>query len=278
MAEKPPNLPLAEEPAIRQYSLACLLALVVILVLLLEMGLGEWSLFVVALGCICLLLQLRFGPPLFLMSLLCILLAQGGGVGVLELIRSLSQGRSRPARMGTELTLSTVALVVPVLVYLVGSYRLLSLTKNLFPVIPPPRPAYRSFRLLRPRSDSRSDVAPSECRPMTAVEQREIPMLVVSGLAWAVLGWLLWLWLSRQYPLAGFGEVSWRGLILVWLLGMGLVLSSAGLAYLSHALAGTEASAIALQDQLWLETRREQSRLNRWLVGSRLRWQRKEEK
>ncbi len=113
---------------------------------------------------------------------------------------------------------------------------------------------------------------------MQAVESREIPFLVVSGLGWSLLAWLFWDWLAAQRPLVDFGLVTWRLLILFWLLALGLLLTSALLAYLKQALASAESSLIYLQDQLWRQTRREQSRINRWLVGVRLRRQRKEER
>ncbi len=271
MTQKAPDLPPSPQPALRQYNRVCLLSLLVMLPLLLELGLGEWSLVVVALGCICLLLELSFGPLLFLISLLWLLLAQGRGLHPLYLIASPLRGL-QPVAGPAQATLPALALAVPVLVYLVGSYRLLALNNTLFPIKPKRQRSFRSFRL------SRTEAPPRERRPVQAVQPREFPLLVVSALVWAVLAWLFWEWLKTQKPLPRFHPAGWRSLLLIWLSGMGLMLTSALLAYLSQALAGAEASAIALQDELWLQTRREQSRLNRWLVAARLRRQRKEER
>ena len=69
-----------KSPAVRLYTLVCLLALLAILLVLLEANQNEWSLLPVALGCVTLLLRVRAGPPLVLLSLTWLLLAQGRGL------------------------------------------------------------------------------------------------------------------------------------------------------------------------------------------------------
>lgn len=71
---------------------------------------------------------------------------------------------------------------------------------------------------------------------------------------------------------------EWGLLILCWLVGVTGAAASVVTGYLDRARATPEENLLFLQDQLWRETRREQSRLNRWLVWARLRGQRRKEK
>jgi hypothetical protein len=243
------------------------------LVVLLELGLAEWSVLLSALGCICLLMQFRFGPPLLLFSLVWMLLSQTRGFDPLGLLLSLFRGGFvLPVRPAPQLVPFGMALAVAFLVYSASYYRLMSLTQSLFPVDPRRKRWSQSLKDSRPGGE----VPLLERRLSATVDSREIQLLVVSGVVWSVLGWLLWERLSAWRPQVNFNPVIWRALLLVWLAGMGLMLTSALLSYLKQALAGAEASAIYLQDQIWRETRREQSRLNRWLMAVRLRRQRKE--
>jgi len=57
-----------------------------------------------------------------------------------------------------------------------------------------------------------------------------------------------------------------------------LAAGSAVLAYARQASATPEEALLYLQDQVWRDTRCEQSRINRWLVWARLRWQRRKER
>jgi len=58
----------------------------------------------------------------------------------------------------------------------------------------------------------------------------------------------------------------------------GHVGAAAALAYTKRALASSPENLLFLLEQLWRETRREQSRANRWLTWARLRAQRRKER
>ncbi len=281
MAKKPAEPLLILDPAIRPYVVICLLALLVVLLVLLDQGLGEWALLLVVLGCVCLLLQVRFGPPLLLLALVWLTLSEARGLEPRRLAREILLGRRPLENLQDTPGLSVTGLVlgVAMLVYSAGFYRLHSLTHHLFPVDPRRK---RWVKALQGRHGSRgeeeTEVPALERRPVTAIRAGELPLLLMSAGLWAVLAWLFWEWLYVQNKQFGFNLVSTRGLLLFWLFGTGFLLTSALLSYLGQALAGVEASAVWLQDQLWQQTQHEQSRINRWLVGARLRWQRKEAK
>ncbi len=256
---------IGKSAAVRQYTLLSMLALVVVLLALLDRGLGEWSLAPVALGCVTLVLQLRFGPPLVLLSLIWLLAGtQGRGFDPIRVTPFRMQRRFPVEPDG--LVFAEIALAAGMLIYVLGCYRLLGLVYHLFPVDP-----------RRKRRD-----APAgrhlEKRSVESVEPHELPVLVGVGFLWSVAAWAFWQWLAQQEPMWDYSYAAWRALILFWLTAVGLLLSSALLAYVGQALAGRAANAIYLQDQLWRQTRREQSRLNRWLVWARLGWQRREER
>jgi hypothetical protein len=160
--------------------------------------------------------------------------------------------------------------------YLLGFYRLQGLVHNVFPVDPRRK---RWLRAAQARGVPEADQAsPGEKRPLACVRPAEVPWLVGLGLFWTLVACLFWFVVARVPVLEGFSAPTWRALVVFWLAALGLMLSSAVLAYLRLAKADPEAAQIYLQDQLWLQSRHEQSRLNRWLVWARLRAQRRKEK
>ena len=126
---------ISKSAAVRQYTLLSMLALVVVLLALLDRGLGEWSLAPVALGCVTLVLQLRFGPPLVLLSLIWLLAGtQGRGFDPIRVTPFRMQRRFPVEPEG--LVFAEVALAAGMLIYMLGCYRLLGLVYHLFPVDP----------------------------------------------------------------------------------------------------------------------------------------------
>jgi hypothetical protein len=108
-----------------------------------------------------------------------------------------------------------------------------------------------------------------------------MPVVLAAPVCCAV-GYTLWMFLV-QVPVPEEVQLSrlhyeWGLLVLCWAVGVAGAVGSVVTGYLERARATPEESLLYLQDQLWLETRREQGRLNRWLVWSRLRGQRRKEK
>ena len=82
---------------------------------------------------------------------------------------------------------------------------------------------------------------------------------------------------QRSQPQQEFRDALWQGVLVLWLAVLGLLLASAVLGYLRRLRAPLAENLLYLQDQLWRETRGEQSLLNRWLTWARLRAQKRKE-
>jgi hypothetical protein len=86
-------------------------------------------------------------------------------------------------------------------------------------------------------------------------------------------------WFLSGFLPAGLelSPVAWRNVSYFWAFVMVVSLCVAVFRYLGRSGARPEENLLYLQDQLWRQTRHEQSTLNRWLVWARLRWQRRKE-
>jgi len=190
-------------------------------------------------------------PPLMLLSLVILHLFFGfpplgaGGTGYDSFI------------------LGDLMIATGLLTYLLGQYRLYALRAHAVPPDP---------RLVRDGNDE------PEVRPAQLFQVRELrwPLIVVP--ACVLLSQLLWRWVASasewrllDIPPLKFGlqDSLWRLFSLIWLLGVGtmILLGAGGIARL-YRMSGAEARMTA-QDVLWLETRGEQRRINRWLAWLR---------
>ncbi len=251
-------------PAIRNYTLFCLAALFLLVVCLANRGLEWWCLLPALIGCLTLLTHWSYGPPLVLLSL----------VGLLGVYRPRWNAAGWSPRFQTP-GLMDLVLCTAVLGYVVGQYRLLSMMRNIF--TPDPR---------------RRRIDPSQRRSPDLVKGREVVLVGLSLPVWTGLALMVW-----SYGMAGlatptawsrpFGwyESHWLDLLLdiareLSLIWAGLALLAAvgtAVSYVWWATATPEESLLYLQDQCWRMTRREQGLLNRWLMWTRLRAQRKKE-
>jgi hypothetical protein len=103
-------------------------------------------------------------------------------------------------------------------------------------------------------------------------------LLVLALPLWTVLSVVAWGWLIEDMGPLGMTREVWRMIRIVWA-GLTIVAVTGVVAgYLRRTLATPEESLLYLQDQLWRQTRREQSSLNRWLTWARLRAQRRRER
>jgi hypothetical protein len=254
---------LRSHPAVRHYTLFCLAALFLLVVCLANRGLDWWCLVPALIGGLTLLTHWSQGPPLVLLSLASLL------------------GVSRPRwnyggwpRFQTP-SLMDVVLCIAVLGYVLGHYRLLSLTRSIFP--PDPR---------------RSRIDPSQRRSADLVKGWEMALLGLSLPVWTGLALMVWAYgmADLATPPAwsrpiGTDGPQWSFLLLDIARELGLawaglaLLAAAGVAvsYLRWTTATPEEQLVYLQEQCWRQTRREQGLLNRWLMWARLRAQRKKE-
>lgn len=117
---------------------------------------------------------------------------------------------------------------------------------------------------------------PREAAPVTSTE---LTALLAAVPIWCVIGYVLLRMSSMipppELPLSVRGE--WSMLLLCMTLGISVASVTLASSYLARVRATPMQSLLYLQDQLWRETRREQSRMNRWLVRARLRRQHQQE-
>jgi hypothetical protein len=104
----------------------------------------------------------------------------------------------------------------------------------------------------------------------------EIGGLVLSLPIWAFLAQLCWRLVPLNVQAYGLTPRGWHGIVLIWLLGMGVLVVAGVLSYFGRRRLRVQEARLLLQDAFWQETSREQRRLNSWLAWARLRRRRKE--
>jgi hypothetical protein len=251
-----PDLDPQTHPAVRHYTLLCLLSLLVLTLGLAQLDVGGLALLPLLAGSVAVAACWSVGPPLVLICL--------GGVMFVQL---RARGRGLLAGLPGSFA-ADLAVCVAALAYVMGQYRLQSLVRNVFPP---------DYRRKRPRGGTPGPRLPPPEQPRSPdlVGQAEWLQLVLTALVVAGLASTLWSFVVRLRPALGFDSREWQGLLLVWAGGSLMVLAGTVAGYLRLRKQTPEESLMYLQDQLWRETRREQSRLTRWLVWARLRRQRK---
>jgi hypothetical protein len=237
-------------PAVRNYVVLCLLALMVLALGLVDYAPGWWALVPVLAGAIALVARWNVGPPFVLLSLACILMLQA------------RWPRWRPPT----LSLSSTDIVMggAVLAYVVGQYRLLSLVRQVFPR-DTRAPALPNAR----RQQGGAQPAALQRRSPVVVSGRELIVLALSLPVWCLLAALAWKGLESADPLLDIRPGVWQTLLVLWVGGLGLTMTAVVLGYLGWSGATPEASRLYLQDQLWRETRTEQGEVYRWLAWAR---------
>jgi hypothetical protein len=242
-------------PAVRHYTLLCLLSLLVLTLGLAQLDVGGLALLPMLAGSVAVAACWSVGPPLVLICL--------GGVMFVQLRVS---GRGLLAGLPGSFA-ADLAVCAATLSYVMAQYRLQSLRRHIFP------PDYRRKRPPVPRLPP-----PEQPRSPELVGQAELLQLVLTALVIAGLTSALWSTVVRLRPPLGFDRREWQGLLLVWGAAAVLALVGTVVGYLRLRKQTPEEALLYLQDQLWRETRREQSRLNRWLTWARLRRRRRKEK
>jgi hypothetical protein len=156
------------------------------------------------------------------------------------------------------------------LTYCAAQYRVQALLLNVFPPDPRRREVVpRRGGWLFGRGPTTRVV--QERRSSGQVPAFEAPLLVLTVPLWALLAQGGWLLLSDRWNVLGLPLWIGRLLVLLWVVGMGLLVTFALLGYWKRrTMRGAEAG-LFLQDTLWRETRREQRRVARWLAWARLR-------
>jgi hypothetical protein len=239
-----------EHASVRGYLLLCLLSLLVLGVTLMGNGAEWWAFLLVLFGLVLLLLRWNLGPVFLLLGFTALVTYQA---------RNQRYYLNRvESDIGSHADLCAC---LAVLVYVAGSYRLQSLLREVFPG------EERGGRKAR--------------RDPDAVRGVELPLLLLTLPVWVIGAFLIWLLLPEDTRLSeaplDIPSRLWRLLVLVLLLLPLLAVVSVLGRYLAANQASLEESQLYLQDQVWRGTRREQSRLNRWLVWARRRAQKRKE-
>ncbi|MBI1918863.1 MAG: hypothetical protein HYS12_29585 [Planctomycetes bacterium] len=270
---------------VRFYAVMALLALLAASFPLLLRGLELWALLPSLLGALALAARWPIGPVLYLLGLFWLALADRVGVNPLELFPYLMaavlriesrlglEGNFAPSpRMGDPLPILDMFLAVAVLVYIAVHYRFLSVTRNLFPLD-------RRRRLRRPDAarPGRMVLGPvlEQKRSPGLVESQEVGPLILLASVCVFLGQLLWMWVSarsfvtdpfrgRRFPI--IPAALWQLAVLLWLFSLFLIVAAGVIAYLGQRRLTANEAGLYLQDELWRQTRRDQSRINRWLA------------
>ena len=256
---KPDAPPPRPQPGVSAYTILCLTALMGMVLALMENDRDLlWILLLAAVGAAAVIARWRIGPPLVVL-----------GLATLEVFHLAAGSVYGRTPFSEESPFMDAVLAASVLAYAAGHYRLLSLAHSIFPVDvrrPPPPPG--GGKPSNPRGQRRSAELPGPW---------ELPMLATAAGVWAVGVTLFWLALSAADPPLDLSRGLWRGLLLIFLVGLTAAALAGAAAYLHWATARPEEHLLYLQDQAWRETRREQNRINRFLTWARLRAQRRKE-
>jgi hypothetical protein len=265
----------------RAYAVICLVALFLVVVVMMLDGMGVWSVLPMLIGGVAFLLRWRSGPPLVLFVFLW--MAPTRFQHALEPDTFMSAILNSTASLGNHAgrwwdlsaSLEDVILCAALLTYTAACYRALSLSHSIFPPDsrrPPGTSKDQGKAVLAPAS---ALLVP---RPAQPVNTSELPFLLVVLSGAVLLGLLVWFlsgFLRPEFEMKP--AAAWRNVVFFWAFVLVVSLSVAFFRYLGRRGAPTEENLLYLQDQLWRQTRHEQSVVNRWLVWARLRGQRRKE-
>ncbi len=285
------------------YVLVCLGGLACLLLGLFQRGAGSWGLLPVVVALVAIVLRWRSGPVLTLLAVVWVLLARGQGLDPFSYSLSLVNevlyavifepfgvqrgemgywpARYLPKDYYSFHPLSDPFLCAGTLIYMAGCFRLLSIVLSVFPL----DPRRREPAAAAPEKKVRAALRPilKQRRSGSLIQPREVTLVLISAVACTGAALLVWLWLSSQgeqlSKLQWLGRLeasSWRAIILIWLVGIGLIVAAGVLSYFGQSSAPRAEAEILLQDVMWRETIREQRRLMSCFAWARLRRQKRE--
>jgi hypothetical protein len=261
-----------QSPASRLYLAVALASLLLLVAGLFESGLDAYALLPLILGALSVVLYWTMGPPLVLLSVAFVLIAQArpSWEHFLAILALRPLPRRRPFHISPEELegsfLGDLMICVAVLGYVVAQYRLLALTRHILPL-----------DTRRPGAGTKP--LPPRLRAPGTVGPREVLVMALSLPLWAALGYLAGSALEDQkVGWLGMPERSWRIVVLLLIVAVGLIVTGVTVGYWGWNASSAEAARLYLQDQLWVQTRREQARINHWVHAARLRAQRRRER
>jgi hypothetical protein len=162
-----------------------------------------------------------------------------------------------------------------VVAYVIVQYRLQAILTNVFPSDPrqeaAAKPRRGLFRILHAKARGER-----QRRSADLVTTSEVVGVIWTILTCTILAQYVWIALPTESPNLNLAPPIWRAIVVTWIVGLIWFTTFGLLGYLRDRQMTRDEAMICLQDSLWAETRREQRRLNRWLVWQGRRDQRKE--
>ncbi|MBY0232971.1 MAG: hypothetical protein K2W96_27115 [Gemmataceae bacterium] len=250
-------------PAVRDYTLLGLGALLVLAVVLLQAEYGVWALLPVVPGLLAVLTGWSLGAPVVLL-MLTILLVLG------------SPYRGAPRNFVPSPQLEDMILAAATVAFVAAQMRLCSLLGGALP-------DDRRRKALLATARAKGRWLPLEAAPRRSPERvaaSELVLLLGLAGAFALAGWLLAVRVQVEFSPAELhlpDDRIWRAMLVAWALGLAIAAGKAVSSVLGWQAATRQEAATYLQDQLWSATRGEQRRNWRWIIRARLEREKREE-
>jgi hypothetical protein len=263
--------PSQNNSAVRNYMLFCFAGLLSMVPVMLMKGMDLWCIFPLVLGAASLMAQWRAGPVFVLVSLAVVFALRSMGfdpITSLEMLMTLTWPQAGMSFVPPTPVLDFL-LSVCVIVYLTGHYRLQALIHHVVP--PDARALLPTGRRVKGQPEL-EHVNPR--RAPGLLTPWEIPLLGGAGVLSALAGEYAWRFFHGLRPRYGFSGHGWQTFTFIWSSALILFVAWSVFGYLARRRATPEESLLYLQDQLWRQTRREQSGISRWIAWARLRYQR----
>ncbi|MFO0846469.1 MAG: hypothetical protein U0797_29550 [Gemmataceae bacterium] len=250
---------MSQAPVERDYTLLAVSGLMVVGVLLVDEGLGWWTVVPISGGLLSVLVPGSVAVPFVLLAAVALLVMRSALPWFFP-----QDGDPSP--------LAVAAFAMGALAYVAGQSRVYAIKRH---AVPPD--ARRRRRPATERVEGRW-LLPAGPTRRSALPSGEVAVLAVSVPAFVLVAYLLWLRVALEPPpdLLDIPVPLWRVLVVAWAGLFGLAAVYVLTSYLRRSLASREESLMYLQDQLWAATRGEQRRINSWRVWGRLKGERAE--
>jgi hypothetical protein len=255
-----------EETAVRTYGLICFTALMVLVLTLVQRGRLDFpGLLPVLVGLIGLVGRWGSTPPLFLLTLSFV---------ILDLHLTFVRQWEITASF-RRFQVADLIMVAAALAFLGAFYRLLGLTRQIFPA--DPRPRKRPWPVPAAWLASRPAPGAGPWRRSTRLLMpEEVFFFVLTVLGWTLAARLGQLALARADNPLALSPTYWHAMLLLWFLGLCLLVARSLFGYAWLRRLTVAEACLLLEDELWHATRGEQRLVQRWLAWARLKGRRKE--
>jgi hypothetical protein len=161
---------------------------------------------------------------------------------------------SIPPRSGT--LVANLVFCLALVTYIMAQYRVLALHVGVLP----PDPSLPDAAAL--------------ARDSNSVPTQEVLSALLVLVAASVGAVFLWEITALVRPPWGLTSRNWRVELLVWILGVGVIVLTSVIGYLSWGRQSKSEAMMVLRDEFWRQTRGEQRSTNRWRAWARRRQER----